>query len=385
MTKGETPEQRGGIVWHTQGSGKSLTMIFVVRELRRRPALQDWKVVFVTDRAQLEQQIGETSMGIGQTVVRAENIGHLKDLLRDPSSNCVMAMVQKFQERDLRTIFPVLNTSPRILVMIDEAHRTQYGMLKANLERALPHATNVAYTGTPIDKTERTFGDYIDCYTMRQAQEDGVTLEIVYEGRTHSAAVHDAAAMDARFADVFSDYRLNERLQILGYGTRNAYLDAKPTIEAKARDMVRHYARHVFPGGYKAQVVANSRIAAVRYEKALRDAIVAESMALSQDKPLLVSAEALRAVEVALVITWGNNDEIDIKDAMRDVDVAKVVKRFKMPFDAEEREGDEKLNGQIGFIVVNEMLVTGFDAPQEQVLYLTGSSKITACYKLLLA
>ena len=308
MTTGETPQQRGGIVWHTQGSGKSLTMIFVVRELRRRTALQDWKVVFVTDRTQLEQQLGETSQSIGQTVLGAQNITHLKELLRDPSSNCVMAMVQKFQERDLHAIFPVLNTSAKILVMIDEAHRTQYGLLKANLERAMPNATNVAYTGTPIDKTERTFGQYIDYYTMRQAQEDGVTLEIVYEGRTHSAAVSDAAAMDAKFADVFSEYRLAERLQILGYGTRDAYLDAKPTIEAKARDMVRHFARHVFPGGYKAQVVANSRIAAVRYAQALRDAITAEAEAMSQDNPLHVNADELRAVEVALVITWQNND-----------------------------------------------------------------------------
>ncbi len=370
MTTGETPIQRGGIVWHTQGSGKSLTMIFLVRELRRRTALQDWKVVFVTDRTQLEQQLAETSQSIGQTVLGAENITHLKELLRDPSSNCVMAMVQKFQERDLHAIFPVLNTSAKILVMIDEGHRTQYGLLKANLERAMPNATNVAYTGTPIDKTERTFGQYIDYYTMRQAQEDGVTLEIVYEGRTHSAAVSDAAAMDAKFADVFSEYRLAERLQILGYGTRDAYLDAKPTIEAKARDMVRHFARQVFPGGYKAQVVANSRIAAVRYAQALRDAITAEAEAMSQDNPLHVNADELRAVEVALVITWQNNDEAEIKDAMRNVDVETVVKRFKMPFDAEETTGDQKLNGRIGFVVVNEMLVTGFDAPLEQVLYL---------------
>ena len=116
--------------------------------------------------------------------------------------------------------------------------------------------------------------------------------------------------------------------------------------------------------------MANSRIAAVRYAKALRDAIAAEASALSHDNLLLVSAESLRAVEVALVITWGNNDDVEIKDAMRDVDVAKVVKRFKMPFDAEEAEGKEKLNGRVGFVVVTEMLVTGFDAPLEQVLYL---------------
>jgi hypothetical protein len=93
MTNNDTPAQRGGIVWHTQGSGKSLTMIFVVRELRRRISLLDWKVVFVTDRTQLEGQLCETSLGIGQTVVVAENIDHLKELLRDPSSNCVMAMI----------------------------------------------------------------------------------------------------------------------------------------------------------------------------------------------------------------------------------------------------------------------------------------------------
>src|SRR5437763_9482466 len=151
-----------------------------------------------------------------------------------------MAMVQKFQERELQAIFPILNKSPKILVMIDEAHRTQYGLLKANLERALPNATNVAYTGTPIEKTERTFGAYIDYYTMRQSQEDGVTLQIVYEGRTHSASVSDAEAMDVRFQDVFSEYRLSERLRILNYGSKEAYLDAASTIGAKARDMVRH-------------------------------------------------------------------------------------------------------------------------------------------------
>lgn len=171
LLNGDTPAQRGGIVWHTQGSRKSLTMVFLVREMRRRRTLQDWKVVFVTDRTQLQQQLGATSQSIQQTVLSAEWIKPRKEqpgrslveLLRDPSSNCVMAMIQKFHERDLQEIFPVLNSSPKILIMIDEAHRTEYGLLGANLERALPNATRGgAYTGTPIEKTERTFGTYID-------------------------------------------------------------------------------------------------------------------------------------------------------------------------------------------------------------------------------
>ena len=97
---------------------------------------------------------------------------------------------------------------------------------------------------------------------MRQSIEDGVTLEIVYEGRTHNAEVTDQQAMDTAFADVFSEYKLDERLEILGYGSRDSYLEAEPTIEAKARDMVAHYLAHIFPNGYKAQVVATSREAA---------------------------------------------------------------------------------------------------------------------------
>lgn len=378
LIDGDTPEQRSGIVWHTQGSGKSLTMVFLVRELRRRAALQDWKVVFVTDRTQLEQQLGETSQSIGQTVHVAEWIKPRKEqpgkslfeLLRSPASDCVMAMVQKFQERDLQEIFPVLNNSPKILVMIDEAHRTEYGLLGANLQRALPNASRVAYTGTPIGKTEETFGDYIDKYTMRQAQDDEVILEIVYEGRTHTAMVSEKQAMDAKFQDVFSEYHLEDRMKILGYGTRDAYLEAKPTIEAKARDMVRHYARNVFPNGYKAQVVANSRIAAVRYVHALRDAIDKEAEALRQDNPLRINADDFKAVEVGLVITWDKSDDAEIKKAMEGVDQETVIRRFKLRFDAEENSGEKRMNGRIGFVVVNEMLVTGFDAPVEQVLYL---------------
>ncbi len=106
---------------------------------------------------------------------------------------------------DLTETFPELNASPHILVMTDEAHRSQYAMLGANLDKGIPNAARIGYTGTPIDKTERVFGDYIDKYTMRQSIEDGVTLEIVYEGRTHNAEVPDQQGMDTAFADVFSD------------------------------------------------------------------------------------------------------------------------------------------------------------------------------------
>ncbi|MFW6029313.1 MAG: type I restriction endonuclease subunit R, partial [Halanaerobiales bacterium] len=273
LLSGQTPRERSGIIWHTQGSGKSLTMMFMVREMYRHSELSSWKVVFITDRTQLEEQLSETSQSIGFTVKVADSIKNLKDLLRSDSSDLVMGMIHKFREPDLNEFFPKLNESPNILIMTDEAHRSQYKLLGANLERGLPNATKIGYTGTPIDKTEKVFGEYIDKYTMRQSIEDGVTLEIVYEGRTHNAEVKDPIGMDVAFQDVFSDYNLKQRLEILGYGSRDAYLEAEPTIAAKAQDMIKHYLTHVFPNGYKAQVVATSREAAVRYKKYIDQAI----------------------------------------------------------------------------------------------------------------
>lgn len=277
LLEGQNRWERSGIIWHTQGSGKSLTMVFMVRVMRQYYQFSNWKIVFVTDRTQLEDQLKQTGQGIGQTVKVVEWINpdpnrpgkSLKELLSNDSPDLVMAMIQKFQQAELREIFPELNPSPNILVMVDEAHRSQYKLLGANLDRALPNAARLAYTGTPIDKTERTFGEYIDKYTMRQSIEDGTTLAIVYEGRTHNAEVEDELRMDIRFADVFSEYNLVERLQILGYGTRQAYLEAKDVIREKATNMVDHYVDYVFPGGFKAQVVAVSREASARYKTQL--------------------------------------------------------------------------------------------------------------------
>lgn len=376
LLDGKTPRQRSGIIWHTQGSGKSLTMMFMVRELYRHTQLAHWKVVFVTDRTQLEQQLTETSQAIGFTVKVADSIKKLKELLTSTSSDLVMAMIHKFREADLEASFPELNTSPHILVLTDEAHRSQYKLLAANLDRAIPNASKIGYTGTPIDKTERVFGDYIDKYTMRQSIADGVTLEIVYEGRTHNAELDDAKAMDTTFQDVFSDYRLDERLEILGYGSRQAYLEAEPTIAAKAADMVAHYLTHVFPNGYKAQVVATSREAAERYKQHVDAALAAAVARLEQSNPYGLDLATLKALETDVIISSGHNDLPHLKaygDSRRH---ETSIKRFKLAFDTT----DEGVDGKVGILIVNNMLLTGFDAPVEQVMYL---DKVVVAHNLL--
>jgi len=378
LLNGQSPRERSGIIWHTQGSGKSLTMMFMVREMYRHASLSKWKVVFVTDRTQLEQQLSETSRSIGFSVNVAGSIKKLKELLRTDSSDLVMAMIHKFREADLSEMFPELNASPYILVMTDEAHRSQYAMLGANLDKGIPNASRIGYTGTPIDKTERVFGDYIDKYTMRQSIEDGVTLEIVYEGRTHNAEVPDQEGMDTAFQDVFSDYNLQQRLQILGYGSRDAYLEAKPTIQAKARDMVTHYLTHVFPNGYKAQVVATSREAAVRYKKHI-DAALNDSIAsLKKTNPNNLDLVRLKNLQTDAIISGSHNDLPHLK---LHTDVSKhkrSIKSFKLPFDGE----DEGVTGDMGIVIVRDMLLTGFDAPIEQVMYL---DKVIIAHNLLQA
>ncbi len=275
-------------------------------------------------------------------------------------------MIHKFQERDLQEIFPELNRSPNILIMTDEAHRSQYSLLGANLDKALPQASRIGYTGTPIDKTEKVFGDYIDKYTMRQAIEDGVTLEIIYEGRTHNAEIPDQPGMDAAFEDVFSDYNLQQRMQILGYGSRDAYLEAHPTIEAKSKDIIEHYRTAILPNGYKAQVVATSREAATRYKTHLDQAIIDAIAKFEQSDPQNRNLPRLRVLKTDVIISGGNNDLPHLKKYSNPTRHEAIIKSFKQPFDSE----DQGITGEIGIIIVNNMLLTGFDAPVEQVMYL---------------
>ena len=366
LLEGKNSRERGGIIWHTQGSGKSLTMMFMVREMRRHLSLFSWKIIFVTDRTQLEEQLTTTSQGVGFTVHPADSITRLKELIATKTPDLIMAMIQKFQDRDFSDIFPELNESPNVLIMTDEAHRTQYQLLGANLRRAIPNATHIAYTGTPIDLTEQHFGDYIDKYTMRQSNDDGVTLRIVYEGRTHNAEVTDAPKMDQRFQDVFSEYSIQERLQILGYGSRDAYLEAKETIKAKADDMLNHYIRFVFPNGFKAQVVATSREAAIRYKEAMAEILPLKIAELEKENPYSIDINQLKKLEIAVVISGDHNDTPRYKLYTDSTEHKKDTARFKMRF-GKEKEG---LTGNVGIIVVNNMLLTGFDAPIEQVMYL---------------
>jgi len=399
LLHGKNKRERGGIIWHTQGSGKSLTMVFLIREMYNFPQLQSWKVILLTDRVQLDRQLKETARSIGYTINDPPDTRQLKAELRTSNAEIVSAMIHKFQERELHEIFPELNPDEKILILTDEAHRSQYSLLGANLDKALPNATRIAFTGTPIEKTKDTFGGYIDQYTMRQSVEDGVTLKIIYEGRVYDSEVKDQRGMDDLFDDVFKECTLDEKLQVIGYGTRQAYMEAWTTIRAKAADMLAHYFRQIYPNGFKAQIVTCSKEAAHRYNVAINDELKAiiehfnhepdipyiskylkehiDNLKLSAEAilqitneksihPSNVNIEKLKDFETAVILSAGHNDPPHIKEYSDYNKHVSQIKSFKTPF-GKEKDGTI---GNTGIIIVVEMLLTGFDAPIEQVLYL---------------
>lgn len=410
-------DQRGGIIWHTQGSGKSLTMVFLVRKMRTDTQLRRFKIIVVTDRKDLQGQLSVTATLTGETVEVAESNEGVKALARRRGPALIFATIQKYRNADTQgdtpleaddlpkaaeskaaykaeQKFEVLNEDETILVLVDEAHRTQAGDLHANLLAGLPNCARIGFTGTPIimgekKRTHEIFGEFIDRYTIKEAEADGATVPVLYEGRTANGAIKDGASLDELFEDLFRQHS-SEELEAIKqkYATKGHIFDAPELIADKARDILRHYVTNILPNGYKAQVVAYSRLAAIRYFDALRNArdeLLAEADALSpEDRTLddedlcrrsprvqaVVQAwryrESVARLEFAPIISGGNNDDPTWAQWTDGRAQEQLIKRFKKPlFNAKPDKTDS-----LAFLVVKSMLLTGFDAPIEGVMYL---------------
>ncbi len=361
-------DQAGGTLWHTQGSGKSLTMMFVIRKMFNSSDLKDYKIVLLIDRKDLQTQLFKSTKAIKYTVNEAGSIEGLKKLIHNTASDVTVAMVHKFGDRGEKTEkFPVLNESSRILVMIDEAHRSEYSDLAANMWRSMPKAVKVAFTGTPITKTIDTFGGYIDAYTMRQAVEDEVVVEIKYEGRATNSAITDHDAMNRDFIDVFGYMETEEQQEIMGKYTAKGYLEAWEVIRAKASDMLDHYINTVFGNGFKAQIVGVSKEAAHRYKVTIDEQLPIKIAELEKSNPQNIDIAKLKQVKTACIISTTQNEEPHLKAYGDEQANELTVDGFKAPYGG---KGKKSGDGNYGIIVVTAMLLTGFDAPIEQVMYL---------------
>ena len=475
-TKADTgdTDTRGGVVWHTQGSGKSLTMAFLVKKLRTLPELRAFKVVVVSDRTSLERQLRVTMQLAGENIrpsdqERKQNLSQIEivqRILREDGPDLVFCMMQKNRDvdleketitaevpayvrkepaqlsdyedgkrvlppdeprgpktkfhnsdaeparreldagiqqvtRTLRLTIPkfegkveTLNQSERIILLIDECHRSQAGDFHAYMMAALPNAVKIGFTGTPIfretDKnTLGIFGRFIDIYGMTASWQDGATVEIQYEGRSADGLVEQTTKLDEAFNNRFRHYTDAERAIIRQrYGNEPDILEAPRLIEEKARDMMLHYAGEILPNGFKAQIVAVSRKAAVRYHEKLlkaKDDLLAALNTLPPEKLTFApddlpkesqwtqylvrvhqNRQRLQELEIAVVISGEHKDPLSWKQWTDEAAREKHEADFKKPF---VHENPEKRN-PLGIIVVKNMLLTGFDAPVEQVLYL---------------
>lgn len=354
-------EGKGGVIWHTQGSGKSLTMTYTALKIRRiekvpSTPLENPCILIVTDRNDLDDQISGTFKNCNfPNPVHVDSVEHLKEELCNSIGKTLFTTIQKFTTKYGET-YPELSSSANIIVFADEAHRSQYGSKSltkdslgwaTNMRTAIPNALFIGFTGTPIDKndksTRREFGDYIDKYLPKQSIADGATVQIKYQARLPDVHIL-GSELDVAFDSEFCDYTDIEQEAIKEKAGRyRTIAEDEDRIREICKDIFEHYTTAVLPEGFKAQIVTPSRDAAITYKQTLNE---------------------LGAPESEVIISSSPKD--DPKSEIRKYYKTKaqqrnVIQKFKKPFDDEN---------QLSFLIVCDMLLTGFDAPIEQVMYL---------------
>ena len=381
-------EHRAGLIWHTQGSGKSLTMVFAALKLKTHRGitserLQNPNLLIVTDRIDLNTQITKTFAAVGiPNIIQADSIRKLREVVTPGSAGkVVLSTIFKFHWDDPRLKSQVLaqrlaalkelavGGSETWILMVDEAHRTQEKDLGAYVRAVLPRATRFGFTGTPVKKgdtdTFQNFGapgeQYLDKYGIDDAVKDGATVPIKYQGRMTEWHLHDKE-IDVLFDQWFAGETPEKVEELKRRGvTKGDLARFGPRIELIAQDIWAHYRVSVMPDGFKAQICAIDRRACVAYKKAL-DRVIAKS--LRKTKGYGKKKAKRKAAEMSVsVYSPGQHDGEQYPDLVtyqippEDV-TPKVVPRFQDPADP------------LRFVIVCNKLLTGFDAPIEQAMYL---------------
>ncbi|MCP5108891.1 MAG: type I restriction endonuclease subunit R, partial [bacterium] len=353
-------DQRCGVVWHTQGSGKSMTMMFYTAKLTSLPELENPTVVVITDRNDLEDQLFETFATslqlLRQPPIQVEHRSHLKQLLKTNSGGILFTTVQKFFPGKGKT-HPLLSTRRNIFVIADEAHRSQYDFIDGfarHMRDALPNASFIGFTGTPLEREDRNtravFGDYIHIYDVRKAVEDGVTVPIYYESRLVDVELdqREHGLLDTRFEEITRDRAPSVKKKLENRWARiEAVIGSEQRIRLVARDIVSHFEqRQAFLPG-KAMVVAVSREVCIRL---YREIVSLRPRWHSPD-----DSEGLLKV----VVTGTSLDPAQWQPHIRDKTRRRVIgDRLKDPANP------------LKMVIVCDMWLTGFDVPCLHTLYI---------------
>ena len=373
---GPEGDRRGGVVWHTQGSGKSLSMVFFAGKLVQSLEMENPTVVILTDRNDLDQQLFGTFSAcrdlLRQSPRQAENRDGIKDLLRVASGGIVFTTIQKFlvleelsrdadgKRKMVAGRYPELSQRRNIVVVADEAHRSQYDMIDGfarHLRDALPNATFLGFTGTPIEKadanTRAIFGNYVDVYDIKRAVDDGATVPIYYESRLARIKLDEAASevLDQKINELLDDYSENdertEQLERKAKWVRiEAVVGSKSRLEQVAKDLVEHFERRSATGMSKAMVVCMSRRICVDLHDEVK-ALRPEWYDPSDQKGAM-----------KVVMTGAASDGPEWQEHIRNKQrTGTIGDRLKNPDDP------------LKLVFVRDMWLTGFDAPCLNTLY----------------
>jgi type I restriction enzyme R subunit len=365
--------RRGGVVWHTQGSGKSISMACFAGKLTKQPAMKNPTIIVVTDRNDLDGQLHATfstaKMLLGQDPVQMDNIDELRDTLEGkPSGGIIFTTIQKFSLRATESSFPVLSERDNIVVIADEAHRSQYGfdaMLDAetgafkygyaqHLRDAIPNATFIGFTGTPIEQEDKStvsvFGDYISVYDIEDAVRDGATVPIYYESRLAKLDLDQAVLdeIDEDVGDLVEDEELADREKFKSrWSALEKLVGAEDRIKQIAADLVEHFEDRTAIIEGKGMIVAMSRQIAVE----LYDAIVAIRPQWHDEDPTKGA--------IKIIMTGSASDDSNMQKHLYNKKAKQnIEKRFK------------DSNDGLRLVIVRDMWLTGFDAPSVHTMYI---------------
>ncbi|MBN1303331.1 MAG: type I restriction endonuclease subunit R [Anaerolineales bacterium] len=359
---GQQPgDQRAGVVWHTQGSGKSLSMVFYTGKLVLAGQMNNPTVVVITDRNDLDQQLYETFSNcqqlLRQTPVQAANREELKKLLAVASGGIVFTTIQKFFPAEAGTAYPLLSERRNLVVIADEAHRSQYDFIDGfarHMRDALPHATFIGFSGTPIEQADRdtvaVFGNYVDIYDIQQSVEDGATVPIYYESRLAKIRLseEDQQILDARVEEVTESDELTERQKRFARWTsKEAVVGSQGRLEQVAADMIRHFEQRLSAADGKGMIVCMSRrICVALHQEIIR--LRPDWYHPDDDKGL-----------IKIVMTGSASDPLDWQEHIRNKARRQAIgNRLKDPADP------------LQLMIVRDMFLTGFDAPPLHTMYI---------------
>ncbi|MEQ6166156.1 type I restriction endonuclease [Ekhidna sp. MALMAid0563] len=418
----------GGVVWHTQGSGKSITMAYVTRKLQAPEfGFDNPTVMVMTDRRDLDRQITSTFRNIGfKNVNQASSVRHLDKLLRNDYGGIITTMLQKFQETDQasedvqdqteieetsnlliekeidgKTLTKItkelqdgkwveirresidleeLSTKENLYILVDEAHRSHYGFMASFMRTVLPHAKFVAFTGTPISKEDKSTlgefygGDYIDVYTIKESVADGATVELLYDEGIAKLDVKKEE-LDEEFEKEFGD-QSEEKKDKLKREALRKYALSKERMDVISKHLLDHFKEKIFPDGFKAMLVCDGRPMALKYKQTLDELKIQgyhgfeSKLILSIGSP---KSDPL-AKEYYQIEEWNKKHPDDNKPQpfVAPEEVKQVTEHFKLPFGDEsvtEKSGKKKYDNT-AILIVSDMLLTGYDAPIATCLYL---------------